>query len=48
MTSQFDIGFPGLKIRECKYYDRHQEILYLLLEVLGFAINLSVDKFYLH
>lgn len=25
MTSQFDTGFPGLKIRECKYYDTHQE-----------------------
>lgn len=30
LTSQFDIGFPGLEIRECKYYDKHQETVHFI------------------
>lgn len=30
VCDQFDMGFPGLKVRECKYYERHQETLHFI------------------
>lgn len=49
MTSQFDTGFPGLKIRECKYGDTHQETHFVCCLSSSFCYrHLSGDTFYLH